>query len=302
MFHRVNDYNHKFYPAVPNDAFEKICRFVSKNFNVIYFSDIKDYLKKSGRPAAIISFDDGYYDVMENAYPILQKYRLKFNINIATESIETGLPQDNLKIYDVLNTTKEKEYVNYGIGSDPIKISIDKDFPVRTEMEFVRLFGRLDKTKRRLVADDIVKKLANGSTRFSRILSKEDVCYLHKNGAEIGAHTHTHPILSNCDIPEVEFELAHSKRILEDLCGADIDIIAFPSGRHNELIIQKSYEAGYKYLLLTGDRKNMINDRKDNIFYRIGLYYKTLDENLAKIFGIHNAIRSIKKDKNARQL
>ena len=294
MFHRINDNNFNFYPAIPNHAFEQICGFFSKRFEVIYFSEIDDYFKKTRKSAAVITFDDGYYDILENAYPILVKYKLKFNINIVTESIETGLPNDNIIVYDVLNSTEKKEYINNEILPEPIKISIDKSFPAKTEAGFARLFQRLNKKQRRLISNDVINKLANTSTKFSPMLSSEDIIYLNKEGAEIGSHTHSHSILANIDISEIEFELTHSKKVLEDLCGTDINIIAFPQGKYNKAVIQKSFDSGYKYLLLADDRKNIIIDTKDNIYHRIGLYHKTLDENLAKIFGFHQAIYNLK--------
>ena len=293
VFHRVNDDNSSFYPAVPTSAFEGICRFLSKKFKVISISEIDEYFEKTRSPAAIFSFDDNYYDILENAYPILKKYGLKFNVNIITECLESGLPQDGGKVYDVLNTTEKREYVNTEILSEPIRINIDKTSPSKTELAFSKLFRRLNKKERRLIADDVVKKLANSSTKFSRMLSKEDVVYLKKEGAEIGSHTHSHPILINSDISEIEFELVHSKKILEDLCGGEINIIAFPQGMHNKTVVQKSFELGYKYLLLTENKENIVDNPGNTMFYRIGLYHNTADENLAKIFGFHEAVHSL---------
>jgi len=290
IFHRINNDNCPFYPAVPVSAFRQICRFISRGkFGVIHFSEIGDYFKKTTKPAFIITFDDGYYELLKNAYPILKEYKLKFNLNIPTECLQTHLPPYNVAVYDVLNITEKKEYVINSIFSEPLKIKIDRSAPQKTEAEFRKLFRGLTREQNRLIANDMIRKLTGGLTEASRMLSKEDVIFLNRNGAEIGSHTHSHSLLVNLDIPEVEFELRRSKEILEDLCGDKIDIIAFPQGWTNEAIIQKSLEAGYKHLLLTGDRRNAVQD-KGNLFNRFGLYYKTADEALAKIFGFHQAI------------
>lgn len=295
MFHQVNNDNSSIYPAVPNDVFEGICNFCSKNFNIIYIREIEDYFKKPRKAAVVISFDDGHYDILKNAFPVLNKYRLKFNVNIVTESMETGLPQDSVRIYDVLRTTEKEEYINTDILPNPIKIKIDRNRLVRTEKEFVRLFKDLNKDERRLLSKDVIDKLSNVKTRFSRMLSKEDILYLSKNGAEIGSHTHSHPVLPNIGTHELEFELAHSKRLLKNVCGERIDILAFPQGRYNRYIIDKAFEAGYRYLLLASDSKNILyTEGHENIYDRIGLYYKTLDENLAKIFGFHQTIYRVR--------
>lgn len=292
MIHQVNNDNSSFYRAVPNETFEQICKFCLKNFNVIYVREIEDYFKKPRKkPAVIISFDDGHYDILENAFPALNKYKLKFNVNIVTESMETGLPQDSVKVYDVLKTTEKEEYVNTDIFAEPVRIKIDKRNPAKTEKEFIRLFKNLNKNQKRLISNDVADKLSNASTKFSKMLSGKDVLYLHKNGAEIGSHTHSHAILTNIEMREVESELTYSKKLLEDLCGETIDILAFPQGRYDAVIANKAFDLGYRYLLLADDSENIFDSGAySGVYHRTGLYYKTLNENLAKIFGFHKAI------------
>jgi len=294
MFHKVNDHGHRFYPATPVGIFEELCRFLAKNFNVITFSEIETYFKRSKRPAIIITFDDNHYDIVENAYPILEKYDLRFNINLVTESIETGLPQRNVLVYDILNSTREKEYYNDTISLEPIKISIDRKSPLKTALAFSKALQRLNKEEGQAVVDDIKKRLASPSAVFSRMLSREDIQYLHKRGVEIGSHTHSHPMLPMLSMSDIEYELAHSKKILNDICGQNIDIVAYPNGRYNEAVIRKSFDMGYKYILLTEDRKNTMRDIKNNIFFRANVYYDTVDENLAKIFGVHGTVYYMK--------
>ncbi|MBF0363024.1 MAG: polysaccharide deacetylase family protein [Oligoflexia bacterium] len=297
MFHQINDKKDPFYPALPINTFELLCKFLSKNFNVIHFSDINNHFnKKANLPSAIITFDDGHYDVLENAYPILKKYDLKFNINIVTESITTGLPNNNVKIYDVLNSTDKKEYINTNtvLLTQPIRIPINKKHPEITELKFRNIFHQVTAQKRDLLTKDITNQLSTSSTKFSKMLSKEDVIFLKKNGGEVGSHTCSHSILSDIEDSQVEFELKHSKKILEELCSNKIDIIAFPQGKHKKTTIQKSFEAGYKYILLTNDNKNFEINFKNGIYERIGLYHKSFDENLAKIFGFHSSVNNLK--------
>ena len=77
----------------------------SGNYAVIHLSGIDAHFSKSNKPAAIISFDDGHYDILENAYPVLSSLKMPFNINIDTEILETGKAQDYVRVYDILNHT-----------------------------------------------------------------------------------------------------------------------------------------------------------------------------------------------------
>jgi peptidoglycan/xylan/chitin deacetylase (PgdA/CDA1 family) len=295
MFHRINDDKNRFYHAVPVRVFEKICKFFSERFDIIYFSEIEDHFRKSKKPAIILTFDDNHYDILENAYPALKKHNLKFNINVITESLETGLPPNSALVYDLLGSTAAKAYDHNGPGGLPVHIEIDKNSPTKTAMEFSRLFQGSDKDQSKRLIDDIRKKLSGPSTVLSRMLSKEDVKYLQHYGAEIGSHTHSHCMLPNISVSEAEYELAYSKKILEDICGKAINIIAYPNGKGSEEVIRKSFDAGYKYILLTDDKINIAPANAGSIFYRTNLFYDTLDENLAKVFGFHRMAYDIKR-------
>lgn len=293
LFHRVSNEKTRYYPPMPTKVFDDLCAYFSRNFSVIRFGELENQTVKPLKQRLVISFDDGHRDILEYALPILKKHKLKFNINLVTETLLTGMPQDNLVAYDVLNSTEKSHYFNPQIGAS---INIDKNQPIRTEMEFVKLFQGLDKKQRRQLRDDMISKLGSPKLSFSRMLTKEDVCCLKKNGVEIGSHTHSHSILPNIGYEEIESELVSSKIILERMFDVKVDIIAYPDGKYNEAIIRKSKEAGYKFLLLTGEMPNVLNGTVKQEFYRVGLYHDSPDENIARIFGFHksaNYLRSI---------
>jgi len=291
LFHRVSNEKTYYYSPMPAKVFDDLCAYFSRYFSVIRFSELKNQPIEPLKPALIISFDDGHRDVLEYALPILKKYKLKFNINLVTETLLTGMPQDNLVAYDALNSTKKSHYFNPQISAS---INIDKSRPIRTEMEFVRLFQSLNKEQRRQLRDDIISKLGGSRLKFSRMLTKEDVCCLKENGAEIGSHTYSHPILPNISYEEIEFELANSKVLLEKMFGEKVDIIAYPDGKYNNAIISKSREVGYKFLLLTGEMTNVLNGTLKQEFCRVGLYHDAFDENIARIFGFHESVNYLR--------
>ena len=77
MFHQVNDSNRIFYPAMPISVFKKICEYINSYYEVIHVSEIQNHFINSSRPAAIITFDDGHFDILENAFPILSNLNMK---------------------------------------------------------------------------------------------------------------------------------------------------------------------------------------------------------------------------------
>ena len=147
MFHQVNDKKSTFYPAMSVTAFKDLCLFVKSNYAVITPSQIEGHFNKSNESAAILSFDDGHYDIIEHALPILSQLDLPFNVNIDTEILETEKPQDFVRVYDILNNTNIEGYINDKFMTSPIKV--DRSNPIATENDFTELLSKLSSDQKK---------------------------------------------------------------------------------------------------------------------------------------------------------
>ena len=67
----------------------------------------------------------------------------------------------------------------------------------------------------------------------------------HDGGMEIGAHTRTHPRLSQCDNAALINEIGGSKADLEDHLGAAVTQFCYPYGDLNDRVAAITREAGY---------------------------------------------------------
>ena len=292
MYHQVNNQKRKYYPSVPIHAFENMCRFLKKNLRVIHLSQISTHFKNTNEPAAVISFDDGHYDVIEHVWPIVSKYGLKINVNIDTEILETGKPQDNIRVYDVLNHTKASSYFNPKYFDEPVSLNTAK--PYTTEKKFSQLLSNLGPAERRELSQDVLTKLGDKGFSYSKVLSKKDVRFLNDNGVEIGSHSHTHSLLPNLSSQQLENELSCSKKMLENICNKEIGILAFPNGKGNRSIEKTARELGYQHFLKTKDRFNSIEAETVSSFYRINICQRSYEENLAQLFGVYQIVRKAK--------
>ena len=292
MYHQVNDQKRKYYPAVPIHAFENMCRFLSKKLRVIHLSQVSSHFKNTNEPAAVMSFDDGHYDVIEHVWPIVSKYGLKINVNIDTEILETGKPQDFIRVYDVLNYTKASSYFNPKYFDEPVALNATD--PYTTELKFSQLLSNLGPVERREFSQDVLTKLGDKGFSYSKVLSKKDVRFLNDNGAEVGSHGHTHSLMSNLSLQQLEAELSCSKRILENICKKEISILAFPNGKRNTSIEKTARRLGYQHFLKTEDKINVIETGNPSSFYRINICQGSYEENLAQLFGIYQIVRKAK--------
>ncbi|MCU7615385.1 polysaccharide deacetylase family protein [Chryseobacterium sp. GMJ5] len=76
--------------VVTAENLEEQFKYIKEHFNPVFFKDVQEntFLKNK----IIITFDDGYYNNLQYAIPLLEKYRLKATIFIPTKLIED---QDN---------------------------------------------------------------------------------------------------------------------------------------------------------------------------------------------------------------
>ncbi len=79
-----------------------------------------------------------------------------------------------------------------------------------------------------------------------RLLTTDELRTLHAAGVEIGSHTATHPDLSTLDYDGALAELATSRRDLEAVLDAPVEVAAYPFGRAAESTLRACADAGYR--------------------------------------------------------
>src|SRR5690554_3053054 len=98
--HRIsNDLDYFFDPIKPSE-FEKLVNYCNKYYSITTFSAINE---KTEKPKLIFSFDDGYYDFLENAIPILNRYNLPSNHNFVNSCLNSNTTIWTQKVNDIFN-------------------------------------------------------------------------------------------------------------------------------------------------------------------------------------------------------
>ena len=120
-FHDVNnspsEYANDDSLGISKENFETIIDFINKNFNIISPKNINDGLSKGNN--ALITFDDGYKGVFENAIPILEKLKVPSLHFLNMEPIIKNIPNVSAEICylskynkDFINFAKSKRILN----------------------------------------------------------------------------------------------------------------------------------------------------------------------------------------------
>jgi peptidoglycan/xylan/chitin deacetylase (PgdA/CDA1 family) len=237
-YHRIGDEKHsKFDPNVFSctaTQFEQHIIFFKKNFTVISVEELIDKIDKNqiiDRKYALITFDDGYIDNYNTAYPILKKHQIPAAFYIATDYLDNPHIPWWDEIAWIIRHTKASsvKLKNWTTAVDISSSNITQN--VRSILRAVKL----DKT--RTMTDKITEleqvcqcKMSEEAHKTSLFINWQQAKEMVENGMHIGSHTLSHSILSHLTVLEQQHELSLSKEKIEQHLGIETTSIAYPVG------------------------------------------------------------------------
>lgn len=246
VYHRVNDDDDLYFPAVTTGAFDRQMDYLATNYRVCALEEIVPRLAADDVPdkAVVVTFDDGYRDNYTHAFPILKRYEIPATIFLATEAIGTGRVLWNDRVFSAFRRTSNRTLKGVPPRNQamPLKSIEEKLAAQRQVLEFL---WSLDHAERLHWIQRLTKELAvlDDGEATNLMLSWDEVRAMHGSGIRFGSHTHTHPILSRLPIAALEQEIQGSKKIIEQALRCDVNCFAYPVGR------QEDFNSGIKQIL-----------------------------------------------------
>lgn len=249
MYHRVcpaRD-SRSLEPLNPR-GFEKQMEYFCRSYEPLSLDQLAQYIcqgKTFPEKAVVITFDDGYKDNYLYAYPVLKKYRIPATIFLTTGHIGTGnlLWPDKVR-YIIQHTTLAE--VNLGaFGNHSLKSERDK---ARAGFLIVEKMKKLPEDKKIQLIEQLVTECgvdipAALGERY--ILSWEEVMEMSNNGIDFGAHSVTHPILTQVPLEQAKWEIMQSKKDIEERLGKQVTAFAYPNGDYNSKLAGFVKECGF---------------------------------------------------------
>ena len=269
---------------VETGVFEQHVQFLQEHFDVLSFHELlarwqsRDW--DDDRRYCVITFDDGWLDNYQNAYPILRKYRIPATIFLPTNFVGTTewfWPEKvSCLIKEMLSRVDGEKRKRHSMGSRVLSQFLDID------EERIRAVSQ-GEGARQAFADDIIEQCKNLSpeiiTQFISALASElgfafpqeralmnweEVAHMSGDGIAFGSHSCSHRILTKLSMDEVRAELAGSQRVLQDRTKNYVPVFCYPNGNSNADIQNLVQECGYQ--AATGVRSGVEGRRPDNKF------------------------------------
>ncbi len=256
LYHRVeylnDDYNMQ---AVTPDHFEQHMMYLRDNYDILSLEEsVESWFNNGTRDAVIITFDDGYYDFLYNAVPILEKYGIPATIFISTGNIDSDYENwtDNI-LRAVFSNVSQKDFFvfdnKYYHGRYPTR-----NYQEKYEFYQVvrRLFFILSIEEKRRFEEKLLEwaGLDRAGRKDRRIMTSEEIKkVVAKKVISIGAHTVTHSSLKELSEAEQKFEIRESKSVLERITGKKVRLFAYPFGaydNYSSATIELLRDAGFE--------------------------------------------------------
>jgi peptidoglycan/xylan/chitin deacetylase (PgdA/CDA1 family) len=235
MYHRFGEPGSD--RRIDMESFEQHVRYIRRNFRPRRLEDLVTRLRE-GQPleerTVVITVDDGYQDFAEYAYPILERYEVPATVYVVSEFASQRL----WLWFDALDfLTHEAAVGRYELAVGDRTVSAELASPADRRALWLSLADyciRLSAPERMVAIGEFQRQLgvslpSRPTTEYAA-MSWDQVRRLDAGLVEIGAHTRTHPILSQCPVEQQRTEVADCKRAIEAQLGREVRAFCYPNG------------------------------------------------------------------------
>ncbi len=276
--HRVSPEKDFFFRPLPPGQFESLLQYISKHYNVTTFSEFESANvsgKKNAKPFLILSFDDGYYDFIEYALPLLVKYDLPSNHNIVNTCVNNNEIIWTHRLNNIFNHAMERNIDRAWPMPDGTSFSL-----ATSNNNWTQLYFPVFKTLLNTPYQERLQWISEMEKEFSTTVNCPMMNWDHINECtrhkvEIGSHTYHHDVLSTItNYNDLLNEIKRSKEEIEIHIKQPVSILALPNGQSNKDIEKACAEAGIKDILLVDEKAtdmNSIGPGKINLISRINI-------------------------------
>jgi peptidoglycan/xylan/chitin deacetylase (PgdA/CDA1 family) len=257
-YHRIgNPEDDLFDPGVFSataDQFDDHILYLKSHVSLVTLDEALSFIdgtnkEKTSSCRVLITFDDGYLDNYEIAFPILRSHGAQGVFFLATSMVGScQLPWWDQIAYLVKTARRHRFSLHY-----PVELVVDLDDDGLTEglRAILKLYKQPENSDParfiRELAEEAMGEHPPGTLR--RFLSWDEAREMRKGGMAIGSHTHSHTVLSQLG-PERQYEeLSKSRASLKENLGVGADVLAYPVGARTSFTGETqrlAQEAGYR--------------------------------------------------------
>jgi peptidoglycan/xylan/chitin deacetylase (PgdA/CDA1 family) len=247
-----------------------IVDLLDKNYKFISLDRLYEVLKNREKvnKNVVLTFDDGYKDNYDFAYPILKKYNVPFTIYISTSFPEMTAILWWYVLEDIV------------INNDKVILSNNEDYLCKTNKQKISSFIAIRKKIMNLNPNSFLtdldlllsnyqidwkSKCEELAISWSQIqeLSEDDL-------VTIAGHTKNHYPLNKLTINNARFEIEEANNLIESKIGRFVNHLAYPFGGASEINYREIE------IVKSLNLKTAVTTRNGNIFLKHSNFLESL--------------------------
>jgi len=296
MYHEIADDRDDIeaWTVVKKSEFIRQMECLSAHFDILSTQEALERMVSgssgTGRPAALITFDDGYSGNNRVLLPIMRSMNLPVTIFVASRGIQQGDVYWYDKIINALQGNAPIALDLRGIALGNYRINRCRGAENWREIErLLRGLKALDPKVRDAAVESIIAELGQPKARPYSLgpMTREELAELAACPlVTIGAHSHCHNILTQLSGEDIRESVKTSKELLEEWTGRSVDYFSYPNGDYDNGVVDIIRGLGFVCAFTTVSR---LWDKKDPVLIipRIGVgRYDSFESFKIKVSGL----------------
>lgn len=298
VFHKIIPEYDGIWPGIHPKLFEKMLLLIKKHYTILPLHALYTQPNADFSRSCFITFDDGYKDYLDYAYPILKRHEahstvfvLPYNLSnlghIWTSTIIFFVKHYWFsEIRDFFIT--HNQYIQFGNKFDDFSINL----------AITKHLCRLRHAERQVIIDGLREKFMEDNRIIAtELLNFDELRKLDPRYACVASHSLSHPSFKlEDDDAFIEFEMRESKILIEKELGLQVTAFAFPFAKFNETsmnLAKKYYKLCFTKINELVDLNKLKTDK--NYMYdlpRFNIHQDTAEELFLLINGFHKRFRN----------
>jgi len=262
--------------ASPRD-FDEQMAYLATYYQMVTVGDVLCALQSRNKTelpprALLITFDDGYLDFEEQAWPILKRYKIP-----ATLFVPTAYPDHPEQtfwwndLYHAIQNSTRQDDIDTPIGKLSLSNAVSRNQAYQQLKNYIKTLNHAEAILRvrELCSELRLQPAANC------IMSWDSLRKLSQEGLTLGAHTRTHPLVNRISLDEAREEAIGSFDDLTRELGFALPIFAYPSGEFSNDVVNMLEREGFSLAFTTKRGINNINHMNPLRIQRINVGGRT---------------------------
>ena len=240
MFHRFGDEGRGDPQGLPIRRFERYLKYLADRYRVVSLRELIRELRRGGPGSntAAVTVDDGYDDVVSLAVPVMRAYGIPASIFVVSGFVGGRLwpwPDHFRFVFD----RAPRRPVRFKHRDATHTIDIRNESERRGAEEHWREYAKTLPVAERedllgAIAEAYAIDIPTTAPAEFRSMTWTEARTLAAEGFDIGAHTRSHPILSQVGSERLRDEIHGCKEEIEGHLRHPVPHFAYPNGRRED--------------------------------------------------------------------